>query len=163
MRATCPALDLENDVRETESFTACLDHCSETLYRAGHSHSSRNGCVGRGLRSRASEKRLPFDYPVLDPGARFGPHSLDSSTPMRIDRCYCYQQSFSTLKSVADECDAPSIEALQEEVTFGEDCELCHPYVRRMLASGQTVFYEVISADSASDGNEREASTPPHS
>lgn len=45
---------------------------------------------------------------------------------------------------MADNTGASSIEALQENVNFGENCQLCHPYVRRMLETGQTVFHEVI-------------------
>jgi bacterioferritin-associated ferredoxin len=63
---------------------------------------------------------------------------------MNIDRCYCYDQTFSHLQSVADDMEVDSIEALQKHVTFGENCQLCHPYVRGMLETGQTVFHEVI-------------------
>ncbi len=66
---------------------------------------------------------------------------------MEIDRCYCYDQTFAHLKAVADETDASSIEALQEHVTFGENCQLCHPYVDCMLRTGQTVFHEVLASD----------------
>lgn len=68
---------------------------------------------------------------------------------MHIDRCYCYEKTFATLKAVAEETDADSIEELQTHVTFGENCQLCHPYVRRMLDTGQTVFHEVIEDESA--------------
>jgi len=71
---------------------------------------------------------------------------------MQIDRCYCFQQSFETLKAVAEETGADSVEALQAHVPFGENCQLCHPYVRRMLATGETVFHEILkSDDDASD------------
>ena len=69
---------------------------------------------------------------------------------MTIDRCYCYDQTFADLKTVADETGADSIEALQADVTFGENCQLCHPYVRRMLDTGQTVFHEVLESDDPS-------------
>jgi len=69
---------------------------------------------------------------------------------MDIDRCYCYDQTFARLKAVADEAGADSIEALQAHVTFGENCQLCHPYVRRMLGTGQTVFHEVLDPDASS-------------
>lgn len=65
---------------------------------------------------------------------------------MNIDRCYCYDQTFAHLKEVADENDADSIEALQAHVTFGENCQLCHPYVKRMLDTGQTMFHEVVES-----------------
>lgn len=66
---------------------------------------------------------------------------------MDIDRCYCYEQSFADLKDVADATEAASVAALQQHVTFGENCALCHPYVRRMLATGQTVFHETIEPE----------------
>ncbi|MFB6097544.1 MAG: (2Fe-2S)-binding protein [Salinibacter sp.] len=68
---------------------------------------------------------------------------------MRIDRCYCYEQTFEDLKAVADAEGVESVEALQAHVTFGENCQLCHPYVRRMLETGETTFDEVLEADSA--------------
>jgi bacterioferritin-associated ferredoxin len=70
---------------------------------------------------------------------------------MRIDRCYCYQQTFDDLKATAQATGADSVEALQSHVIFGENCQLCHPYVRRMLETGETVFHEVIEDDATSD------------
>lgn len=63
---------------------------------------------------------------------------------MHIDRCYCFQQRFADLKAVAEREDARTVEALQAHVTFGTNCQLCHPYVRRMLRTGETVFDRVI-------------------
>lgn len=66
---------------------------------------------------------------------------------MRIDRCYCSQKRFTDLKEVADATGADSVPALQQHVPFGENCQLCHPYARRMLITGQTVFHEIIEPD----------------
>lgn len=63
---------------------------------------------------------------------------------MKIDRCYCFEQRFADLKDVAQETGAQTVEALQEHVTFGENCRLCHPYVRRMLRTGETTFDRII-------------------
>jgi bacterioferritin-associated ferredoxin len=63
---------------------------------------------------------------------------------MQVDRCYCYQQSFADLKRIADEQGAETVADLQEHVLFGQNCRLCHPYVRRMLKTGEIVFDEVI-------------------
>jgi bacterioferritin-associated ferredoxin len=68
---------------------------------------------------------------------------------MTIDRCYCYQHTFAELKAIADETGADSVEALQAHVSFGKNCELCHPYVRRMLSTGETVFHEVLEEPGA--------------
>jgi bacterioferritin-associated ferredoxin len=61
-----------------------------------------------------------------------------------IDRCYCFDVRLIDLKEIAGECGAGTVEELQAEVTFGEQCHLCHPYVRRMLRTGEVVFREVI-------------------
>ena len=65
---------------------------------------------------------------------------------MRIDRCYCFQRTFAELKEVAETHDARSVPDLQRHVTFGLRCGLCHPYVRRTLRTGQTVFHEIVTA-----------------
>ncbi len=64
---------------------------------------------------------------------------------MTIDRCYCFQTTFAALKAVAQATGAATVTALQAHVTFGEQCKLCHPYARRMLRTGATVFHEVVT------------------
>ncbi len=63
---------------------------------------------------------------------------------MTIDRCACFGQTFRAQKEEAARRDARTLEALQEHVTFGENCRLCHPYVRRMLRTGEIEFHEII-------------------
>lgn len=63
---------------------------------------------------------------------------------MRIDRCYCFQKRFAELREVAEATGAESVEELQAHCTFGRKCGLCHPYVRRMLRTGQTLFRQII-------------------
>lgn len=63
---------------------------------------------------------------------------------IEIDRCQCFQVTFAELKEIAAEQRARSVAELQEFVDFGVRCRLCHPYVRRMLRTGETVFHEVI-------------------
>lgn len=59
---------------------------------------------------------------------------------MHIDRCVCFQKLFAELSDVARRTQSKSLEELQTHVTFGANCKLCHPYVRRMLDTGETVF-----------------------
>lgn len=68
------------------------------------------------------------------------------SPRVTIDRCYCFQQTFADLKAAADAHGTATVEALQDHVVFGHQCKLCHPYVRRMLRTGETVFHEIITA-----------------
>ncbi|MDX1532427.1 MAG: (2Fe-2S)-binding protein [Rhodothermales bacterium] len=64
---------------------------------------------------------------------------------VRIDRCVCFQTPFAELKRVAEATGARTVAELQEHATFGQNCRLCHPYVRRMLRTGETVFREVVT------------------
>ncbi len=64
---------------------------------------------------------------------------------IRIDRCYCFLCTFAELKEVAEATGATTIPELQQHVHFGEQCELCHPYIRRMLRTGEVVFYEIVT------------------
>jgi bacterioferritin-associated ferredoxin len=66
---------------------------------------------------------------------------------MRIDRCLCFGRTFSELKDIADRTGAHSIAGLQAHVQFGQNCRLCHPYVRRMLTTGETVFHRVMTEE----------------
>ncbi len=66
---------------------------------------------------------------------------------MQIDRCLCFGYPFAELADVAAETGAATVTELQEHALFGQKCALCHPYVRRMLRTGQTVFGEVVTDD----------------
>lgn len=66
---------------------------------------------------------------------------------MNIDRCYCFQVPFARLKETADAHDLDTVAGLQEHVTFGTNCGLCRPYVRRMLRTGTVTFDRVITED----------------
>ena len=65
---------------------------------------------------------------------------------LHIDRCFCYSTTFGELKAVADATGAATVPELQQHVTFGKNCKLCHPYTRRMLRTGETVFHEIVTA-----------------
>jgi bacterioferritin-associated ferredoxin len=64
---------------------------------------------------------------------------------VRVDRCYCFGRTFAELKAVADETGARTVPALQARLGFGQRCALCHPYVRRMLRTGEVVFREIVT------------------
>lgn len=65
---------------------------------------------------------------------------------IKVDRCQCFQQSFSLLKDMAKQTGCMTIPDLQHHIEFGKNCALCHPYVKRMLETGETVFHEIIVA-----------------
>lgn len=64
---------------------------------------------------------------------------------VHIDRCYCFGKPFAELKAIADATGAETVAELQQHATFGRNCELCHPYVRRMLRTGEVVFHEIVT------------------
>lgn len=66
---------------------------------------------------------------------------------MTIDRCYCFDKTFAELAEVADQTGAETVSELQAHVTFGQKCQLCHPYTRRMLRTGETVFHEIVTEE----------------
>ena len=65
---------------------------------------------------------------------------------LRIDRCICRDIKFSELWRIAELNDAHDLDSLQKHARFGDNCELCHPYVREMLVSGTVVFQELLTA-----------------
>lgn len=67
-----------------------------------------------------------------------------SICPIRIDRCICSKVPFRELKEIALTEEVRSLEELQQIREFGVNCQLCHPYVRRMLEDGTVVFNEVL-------------------
>ena len=69
---------------------------------------------------------------------------------LAIDRCLCHGRRFAELAPVAQASGAATVPALQEAarvagLDFGRGCGLCHPYVRRMLRTGETVFDRVVT------------------
>ena len=64
---------------------------------------------------------------------------------MTIDRCFCFQRTFAELAKVARATGAETVAELQEHVLFGQKCQLCHPYARRMLRTGETVFHQIVT------------------
>jgi bacterioferritin-associated ferredoxin len=57
-----------------------------------------------------------------------------------VTRCVCFNVSLASLKDVAAATGATTLTALQTHIAFGAACQLCHPYVTAMLASGATAF-----------------------
>lgn len=67
---------------------------------------------------------------------------------MRIDRCLCHGTAFAALAEAARQSGAETVADLQGSgADFGRGCGLCHPYVRRMLRTGETVFGEVVTKE----------------
>lgn len=78
---------------------------------------------------------------------------------IRVTKCLCYDVDFALLVRLSRATGKITLEALQDEVTFGKRCRLCHPYVRRALLTGETVFTELLFDDQPSvDTTERDNS-----
>ena len=66
---------------------------------------------------------------------------------MDIDRCVCRRTLFADLLPTA-RAEGWDLETLIARTGCGGQCGLCRPYLRRMLATGQTVFHEILTEDS---------------
>lgn len=73
-----------------------------------------------------------------------------------IDRCICFQRTFAELQQVAQAHGVKRLTTLQEYIRFGGNCGLCHPYVKRMLRTGEVIFHELLSAEDEPDLFEQE-------
>lgn len=65
---------------------------------------------------------------------------------IRIDRCVCRHFPFGELLRLARD-EAWDLPALMRETGCGDECGLCRPYLRRMLATGETLFRELLEDD----------------
>ncbi len=64
-----------------------------------------------------------------------------------IDRCICFGRGFDELLQIAKAKQLTTLEQLQQEAEFGRSCRLCHPYIRRMLRTGERSFDVLLTQD----------------
>jgi bacterioferritin-associated ferredoxin len=64
--------------------------------------------------------------------------------PLTIDRCVCRDTPFARLLPLAREGNW-TLADLTRETGCGAGCGLCRPYLRQMLATGTTVFHELLT------------------
>ena len=65
-----------------------------------------------------------------------------------VSRCICRNVPFAELlpRARAQNWD---LLALMQATGCGAQCGLCRPYLQRMLRTGETVFYELLTSDTA--------------
>ena len=66
-----------------------------------------------------------------------------TTPPVTVDRCLCRQTPFARLLPRARSL-GWTLDDLVRETGCGAQCGLCRPYLRRMLATGETVFHELL-------------------
>ena len=62
---------------------------------------------------------------------------------VHVTRCVCRRIPFTTLLPLARE-HAWALDDIMRETGCGDQCGLCRPYLRRMLATGETEFRDVL-------------------
>ena len=62
---------------------------------------------------------------------------------VHIDRCVCMRFPFAELLAQA-RAEAWGLAEVIRETGCGDECGLCRPYIRHMLATGETVFHRVL-------------------
>jgi bacterioferritin-associated ferredoxin len=68
------------------------------------------------------------------------------SGAVEIDRCVCRRFPFAALLPLARE-HGWTLDDIAEETGCGAQCGLCRPYLRRMLQTGETVFFQILTDD----------------
>jgi bacterioferritin-associated ferredoxin len=63
-----------------------------------------------------------------------------------VTMCVCRRQPFAELLARA-RSGGWTLADLVRETGCGASCGLCRPYLRRMLATGETVFREILTED----------------
>jgi bacterioferritin-associated ferredoxin len=69
-----------------------------------------------------------------------------SRPALLIDRCVCRNRLFADLLPEA-RARTWSLNELTRQTGCGGQCGLCRPYLRRMLATGETAFDHILPAD----------------
>ena len=75
------------------------------------------------------------------------------STSVLVSGCICKATSFEVLHARAT-AEGWDLEALMRETGCGGQCGLCRPYLRRMLQTGETEFYQLLT-DSVAERRDR--------
>jgi len=57
-----------------------------------------------------------------------------------VTKCICFDTTFLEIKMKAKEKNCVTIQDVQQHLLFGQKCKLCHPYIARMLETGETKF-----------------------
>lgn len=65
-----------------------------------------------------------------------------------VSQCLCRQIPFARLLPAARAA-GWDLAALMRETGCGAQCGLCRPYLRRMLATGETVFHQLLAEEPA--------------
>ena len=69
-----------------------------------------------------------------------------NSGTVLVSRCICKATSFAELLPRALAA-GWTLDDLVRETGCGGQCGLCRPYLSRMLRTGETEFYEILTAD----------------
>ena len=63
---------------------------------------------------------------------------------MNIDRCVCTGLTFAQVLQRARAA-GWDLDAVRRELGAGANCGLCRPYLRRSLATGETVLHKILT------------------
>lgn len=66
---------------------------------------------------------------------------------MLINRCVCYNIKFSEVKKIMGENNLTTIDEVKNIIDVSKKCQLCRPYLERMLKTGETEFSYIITKE----------------
>lgn len=58
----------------------------------------------------------------------------------KVTKCICFDRSFEEIKQISKEENTLDLDKLIEKAEFGQGCQMCLHYVKKMLLTGQTEF-----------------------
>lgn len=64
---------------------------------------------------------------------------------IRIDRCMCNNVTFKEIHEIIVKKDLTSMQDLVKEKKVASNCRLCKPYIEKMIETGQTEFFEILT------------------
>ncbi len=58
-----------------------------------------------------------------------------------VKRCVCHKKTFCEILDIASEMNFTTYAQLLENKICGMGCGMCHPYLNKMMVTGETEFY----------------------
>ncbi|MBX7045273.1 MAG: (2Fe-2S)-binding protein [Ignavibacteria bacterium] len=66
---------------------------------------------------------------------------------MLINRCVCSNIKFSEVKKIMTENNLSTLEQVREFIEVSQNCQLCAPYINKMIETGETEFNYIITKE----------------
>lgn len=69
---------------------------------------------------------------------------MKKETEFKVTKCICYDTTFQEMKNLMKKNNAKTLKELQEIKTVAANCQLCLPYIKKMIDTGEVEFDLII-------------------